>query len=114
MFHLDGWLQKALVKPHPQPFVFARDAQRRNTRETDELRLRLLIKYKISPIYHHAPGGTVYKHATPLGSIFTIYLTTILIILLGTTIIFTTDRPSVHFLIGSSSMAAAFMSSSLP
>jgi hypothetical protein len=86
VFHLDEWLQKALVKPHPQPFVFARDAQKKNTRETDELPLRLLIKYKISfnHINHYGPGGKIsrytimplaapfYKHATPLGSIFTI------------------------------------------
>jgi hypothetical protein len=106
-FPPDEWLPKALVKLHPLPFVSVRDARKRNTSETDELRSRLLIKYKIStiyhyalggmisniplcpwrknfPIYHHALGGKIsqytimplaekfYKHATPLGSIFTI------------------------------------------
>ena len=63
-------------------------------------------------LYHYAPGGHHSINMRPYG--VDLYLTTILIILFGTTIIFTTVRPSVHFLIGSSSIAAALMSSSLP
>ena len=66
----------------------------------------------ISPKYHQSPGGHHSIKMRPYG--VDLYLTTILIILFGTTIIFTTVRPSVHFLIGSSSIAAALMSSSLP